>query len=108
MSKTAEQDNRPQLVKKTIKKRHFYAAQVIAAHSRNTAVAAPQYDTSQLSSRAAGQSSSAMSHGTISANDVTTVNEEVSGSGELLPAFMGSLVTGNERKYHLQFSKTIP
>lgn len=48
-----------------------------------------------------------MSHSTISANDVTRVNGEVRGPGELLPAFMGLLVTRNEIRNHLQSFKTI-
>lgn len=38
-----------------------------------------------------------MSHSTISTNDVTSVNEEVSGLEELLLAFIG-LVTGYIKK----------
>lgn len=45
-----------------------------------------------------------MSHGTISSHDVTTLNGEVSGPGELLPAFM--LVTDNGKGTNLQSLKT--
>lgn len=45
-----------------------------------------------------------MSHSAISSHDVTTLNGEVSGPGELLPAFM--VVTGNGKGTRLQSLKT--
>lgn len=47
-----------------------------------------------------------MSHSTISTNDVTSVNEEVSGLEELLLAFKG-LVTGYIKKKKSPFFKIL-